>query len=76
MKEMIDNLYEQVTSMNAGEGHIQMDGIKKDEKATLVISVYHGQKPAHKVLEEIYAWADGHGFHHVMAKIHELEDME
>jgi hypothetical protein len=76
MKEMIDSLYEQVTSMNAGEGHIQMDGIKKDTKATLVVSVYHGQRPAHKVLEELYSWAKGHGFQHVMDKIHEFEEME
>jgi hypothetical protein len=76
MKEMIDDLYEQVTSMNAGEGHIQIDGIKKDSRATLVVSVYHGQRPAHKVLEELYVWAEGHDFKHVMDKICEFEEMK
>lgn len=76
MKEMINNLYEQVTSMNAGEGHVQLDGIKNDSKATAVISVYHNQRPANKVLDELWSWAEEKNLGDVMDKIRELEEMK
>lgn len=76
MKEMIDTLYQQVKETNAGECHIVLEGIKKDENATAVVSVYYGQRPAHNVLDKLWNWAEEKNLGDVMDKIKELEEIE
>lgn len=76
MKELIKNLYDQVVGMNAGEGHVTIEEVHHDPKATAVISVYHNQRPANLVLDELYQWAEENGLSAVVERIHLLERMD
>jgi hypothetical protein len=76
MNETIKQLYEQVISMSAGEGHVTLGELYNDPKATAVISVYHDQRPANEVLEDLYVWAEENGLTMVVEKIHQLDKME
>lgn len=72
MKEIIDVLYDQVINTNAGEGHVQFKGIKNDPQAIAVVSVYHGQRPSHEVLDDLYEWAEKRKDKALLDKIEEL----
>lgn len=77
INEEIDNtielLYRNVK--NGGTGHIQINDVLNDDKATAVISVHVDERPDHKVLEDLYIWADRHGLVEVIEKIKELSKL-
>lgn len=72
MKKTIKALYDQLIVANAGEVHIQFRGVENDNQAIAVVSVYHGQRPAHDVLDDLYLWAEERGDDVLLAKIDEL----
>lgn len=76
MEKLIHNLYKQVVVTKAGEGHIIFNQIMNDPKAFAVVSVYHNQRPAHEVLDELWFWAENNDLHDIMDKIRELEKLD
>lgn len=54
----IFNLADQIKKLNAADGHMTLNNIRHTKGVTAVISVYDGIKPSHKVLEELYEWAE------------------
>lgn len=71
----VKNLYEQVKMLKAGEGHVTINEVFGDKAATVVISVYDGQRPSNEVLDELFEWAEGEGLTNVADKIIELSEM-
>jgi len=73
-KNIITKLYEQAEQLGAGEAHIDFNGVGGHENVTGVFSVFIGSRPSHKVLDELYDWAEENKFQVVMDKIQELSE--
>lgn len=76
--DQIKSLYDMVKNVNAGNGHMALEKIYKDENASAVISVYDEEKPHHMVLEELVAWLEANldiqmTCDNVLKKIEELQ---
>lgn len=73
-KDTVESLYEQMKELEASEIHFQIESIFGNKQATAVISVYDGVKPAHKVLEELYYWAQENQNQELLDKIEEISE--
>lgn len=61
MEEQLRALYNYAQELGAEEAHLEMGELFQDELATGVIAVYIGERPAHRVLADLIAWAEAHG---------------
>lgn len=57
VKTIIDGMVEEMRRVEGNSMEFTMNNMQRTKGLTGVVAVYEGTKPAHLVVEELYAWA-------------------
>lgn len=72
MKNTVFMLADQLKQVNGTDIHFAANNIRHTKGLTSVVSVYNNIKPANKVLDELYEWAEKNDVS-LKARIKEIE---